>query len=175
VSLVKFTKVLNKASASEYTHIMSETLQCGHSKASYTCHICHGHFCKNCVEFLEEGHFNLMPLVPQELKGTVYCQSCYQAQVWPQISAYEETVANVKNFPIYEKSQSKETRLMNRKEKPIQISDARDREDIFMKLAYQAFQNGFDAIVDVEMKSHKTHQGSYVLVHWTGSGIPVKR
>jgi regulator of sigma D len=127
------------------------------------------------VEFLEEGHFNLMPAVPAELKGSVYCQSCYQAQVWPQMSTYEDTVNQVKDFPIYEKSQSKETRLMSRKEKPIQIMQARDREDIFMKLAYQAYIKGFDAVVDVEMKSFKTHQGSYVLIHWNGSGIPVKR
>lgn len=75
---------------------------------------------------------------------------------------------------VYEKSQTKESRLLKRTEKPVEIANCSDYQDVLMKLAVKAAQKGFNCLVDVQASSKKIKNGSYTTVTWSGSGIPTQ-
>lgn len=148
-------------------------VSCSTQKSLCECGLCQAQVCKTCAFFLDQEAFRYCPTASAELKKQVYCPDCYHSTVEESLLQYEKDLEKAKAVHIYTKSQSKETRLMSRKEKALIISEAQDESDVFMLLAYKAVKMGFNAVIDVETKSAKAFQGSYVLTTWSGRGIPV--
>jgi hypothetical protein len=75
---------------------------------------------------------------------------------------------------VYFKSQSKETRLINRTEKPVFVKDCPDHDELVLRLAFFAARAGFNSIIDVLVESKKVKVNSYQTTVWSGSGIPAQ-
>ena len=120
---------------------------------------------KNKQNNLSELHF-------ERRESFNFCNSCYQQNLIEKIEKYNQDVENVKNLGIFFKSQSKETRLLSRKEKTLKIENGLDEADIQMKLAYLAYKMGFNCVIDVEIQVKKIRQGSYQTSLYIGTGIP---
>lgn len=147
-------------------------VSCSTQKSLCECGLCQVQVCKTCAFFLDPDAFRYSLTATAELKKQVYCPSCYHSTVEEALVQYEKDLEKAKAVHIYAKAQSKETRLMSRKEKALVIPVAQDESDVFMRLAFQAVKLGCNAVIDVETKAAKSHQGSYVLTTWSGRGIP---
>lgn len=146
---------------------------CFNAKASLECGLCHQAVCKKCAQFLAEDSFSFLAKVPEQLTHTVYCPQCFDAQVAAPLAEYNETMEKAKNISIYFKEQSKETRLLSRKEAPVKVENCPDREETLLRLAFFAAHKKFNGLIDVELISKKIREGSYQTQSWSGSAIPV--
>ena len=122
--------------------------------------------------FLEEGSFSFMKQVPTQLQGTTFCNPCYITQIEPALENYNQQIAAAKNFQVYFKNQSKESRLVSRKEPPIKIL-CDDKDETLVRLAFLAQEAGFNILVDVEVNPEKVRKGgTWQKSMYTGFGIP---
>ncbi|KYG70611.1 hypothetical protein AZI85_01350 [Bdellovibrio bacteriovorus] len=141
------------------------TLECGHCKSAV---------CKNCAQFLEKDTFSFLQVLSEELSHSTYCGACYDNHVAPQLADYSETMEEAKNVAVFFKTQTKETRLLKRKEKPFKVKDCPDREETLLRLAFLAAKAKFNGLIDVDIQSEKVLQGRYQSTKWSGTGIPVQ-
>lgn len=121
---------------------------------------------------MEEDAFSFMAQVPPELKFSVYCPQCFDASVAPALSEYREALKRAKEILIFGKDQGKETRLLSRKEPPVQVLECDDREETLLRLAFFAAQGNFNGLIDVDLVSKKVRQGTYQTQKWSGTGVP---
>ncbi|NUN07458.1 MAG: hypothetical protein HUU57_17065 [Bdellovibrio sp.] len=145
---------------------------CFGKKANLECGICKGSVCKKCAQFLEEDAFSFMTTRPHELRFSVYCPQCYDATVGPALLEYKETMQRAQEILIFNKDQGKETRLLSRKEPPVQVLECDDREETLLRLAFVAAQGNFNGLIDVDLVSKKVRQGTYQTQKWSGTAVP---
>ncbi len=145
---------------------------CQKSNAPLECGVCKSAVCKNCADFLAEDAFQYIDERPVILNGLVYCQSCYLSAIAPEIENYNQILAQAEDVRIFDRSQTKETRLMKRNEKPLQVKNCLDPQEATMKLAYLAALKNFNAIIDVDIKTTKIRDGSYQTSECSGIGFP---
>lgn len=148
--------------------------ECNHKKAPLKCGCCSAILCKNCSHFLDETTFFLMPQIPLNLSHAVYCGHCFTDNILPAQVAHEALVEKAKAVSVFNKNQGKETRLIRRNEKMIQVIDCKDHDELLLRLAYVAAQMNYNALVDVEMNSKKVRDGSYQTTIWSGTGRPAQ-
>ncbi len=147
---------------------------CQKNETALNCGMCACAVCKSCAQFLEPESFEFAPSVTPEIKHGVFCQTCYGDKVAQPLAEYFDVLETAKNIDVYFKDQSKETRLVRRKEKPVSVAPCDDRDDVVMKLAYFAALGGFDSVVDIDLKSEKVFIGTYSKLVWKGSGVPAQ-
>lgn len=149
-----------------------ECVQCLKPKANLHCGLCQNALCKKCAQFLEEDQFSFLKVVPEELTKGIYCVSCYDEKIAPEIDAYTMNMEQAKDVFIFYKEQGKETRLMKRAEAPYKIVDCADRDEAILRMAFWAVMSGFNAVIDIELHSDKKKDGSYSLLTWRATGVP---
>jgi hypothetical protein len=145
---------------------------CHKPKANLVCGICNSSVCKSCAQFVEEDRFSFLPSIPEDLKHTTYCPECFQNKVAPEMAAYDDLMEQAKNIVVFEKDQGKETRLLKRKVPPIKVLDCPDRAETLLRLAFQAAKAGFNAIIDVDLRSEKVKINNYQTTKWSGTAVP---
>lgn len=146
---------------------------CQKIETGVACGLCAEATCKDCAIFLESDAFAFLRQRPEGLEGDTYCQGCFANRVAPELEAYEVLVERAREIDVYYKNQSKETRLISRKEKAVAIKDCDDRDELVLRLAFQAALGGFNTVVDIDLKPIKVAQGGrYRKFMWNGSGIP---
>lgn len=148
---------------------------CSAKKAHLLCDVCKSTVCKDCAVFLEESEFAFWEGRPDILKKATFCPYCYNKDVLPAIESFEEIYQRAKQMDIYTDKQTKETRLMSRKEKPIKVINGRDAETCLMRLAFLAAEKGFDTLIDVTTTQEKVRENNYQRSNWSIRGIPLKR
>jgi hypothetical protein len=89
------------------------------------------------------------------------------------MASYDETLQKARNILVYEKSQSKETRLMKRKTPPIAVQNCDDYDETVLRLAFLAAKAGFNAIIDVHVTSEKVRENSYQTTIFKGTAVPI--
>lgn len=151
-----------------------QNCSCGQkAKSGLICGICESPVCKSCTTFLEEGQFSFLETIPADLAHSAYCGSCFSEKVAPELNTYLELIDRAKNILVYEKNQSKETRLLNRHEKPIKVEDCPDKAETMLRLAFFAAKANFNAVIDVDIIGKKVSEGgSYKRTVYSGTGIP---
>jgi hypothetical protein len=145
---------------------------CQKLKANLSCGICHCSICKSCTQFLDRDFFSFQPDTAEELKSGTFCGDCFENKVRPEIEKYEKDMELAKDIIVYEKKQSKESRLFKRLEPPVTVTQCEDREETLLRLGFLAVQRGFNAIIDVDIRSEKVRMGSYQTMVFTGTAIP---
>jgi hypothetical protein len=145
---------------------------CFKPKAALTCGLCAEPLCKYCAQFLQEDSFKYLILKAPEIQKDTFCGPCYDAQIAMHVTKYEETLARAKNILIFSKIENKETRYIKRDEERLHIPECDDREEIIMRLAFQAAERNFNGVIDIEIDSRKIRTGTYQTTKWWGSGIP---
>lgn len=147
---------------------------CTKNKTALRCDSCGDVSCKNCVHFIDEDHFEMVVLLPEELKNKTFCMNCYNQGIDEKVSRYFEVVEKAKNVNVFTKTQTKETRKIKRVEDPVKVLECDDKEEALLRLAFLAADKGFDMVIDVEMNSKKIGEGkSYKKLVWSATGVPV--
>jgi hypothetical protein len=147
---------------------------CQKTKTTLVCGICHQDLCKSCTEFLAPESLSFLKEIPEVLGQTSYCSVCFTEKVSPELNRYEATLAAAKNILVFDKTQGKETRFIKRKEAPLQVTDCADKNETILRLAFFAVQLGFNAIIDVDLKSRKVKDGRHQHTLWSATAIPAQ-
>lgn len=145
---------------------------CSSKKVSHECGLCHCSTCKACTSFLDSESFRYIDVKPASMESLNYCLECYAQKVLPELHDYEDNLAIAKEIAIFDITQTKETRLIKRKEAEIKVQNCVDREEATLKLAYQAVKLGFNSVIDVDLKFIKIVDGRYQTSEISGKGIP---
>lgn len=147
---------------------------CEKNKTALRCDACSDVSCKDCVHFIDEDHFEMIALLSEDLKNKTFCNNCYNQGINDQIIGYFELFERAKKVDVFTKVQTKETRRIKRVATPVGVVGCADKEEALLRLAFLTAEQGFDTIVDVELKSKKVGEGkSYKKLVWDGAGIPV--
>lgn len=138
------------------------------------CVLCQCSLAKGEAEFIDEETFKYLASLPQGLKEGAYCAQCFESHVRGPLREYNDLVDKAGNVNVFYVSQSKESRFVRRIEKPVHTKDCEDRDEVVMRLAFQAVQLGKNSLVDVDFKSEKVRNGGYQTSVWSGRGIPAQ-
>ncbi len=155
---------------------MSESVcyECRGPKANLRCGICEESLCKKCARFLDEQTFSFRTQLAPELSHTYYCSPCFDAQVEPELAAYDETMDRAKEAFFFFVTHKGGVPVEKRALKPVEVESCPDRDETILRLAFRAAENGFNAVMDAEVKAEKvrTGGGGYQKSRWMGKGIP---
>lgn len=86
---------------------------------------------------------------------------------------YNRMMQNAREVSLFYKDQGKETRRMSRVEKPIIVENCLDKDELILRLAFRAAEEGFNTLVDVDLVSQKVKQGNYQHLIWKGTAVPI--
>jgi hypothetical protein len=145
---------------------------CRKPKAAFNCGICHDDTCKGCTYFLDEATFSFLKKVPDHLKHTSYCSQCFEEKVRDPLHDYEATMERAKDINIFTKDQSKLTRLIKPDAAPLLVESCEDEQEAIVRLAFFAIQDGYNALMSVEIKTKKIIVGSHKKTIFNATGIP---
>lgn len=145
---------------------------CGQKKSLLECVHCHCAVCKNCAQILDIDAFQFSSTVKIDDDKRVYCPRCFDAHIAESLSDYQDKFEKAKNIQIYYHHQSRETQFMSKSEKPISVDNCSDEKEALMKMAFQAVERGFNAIIHVQVKSKKVRTNNYQTQVVNGTGIP---
>lgn len=146
---------------------------CQKPKAPFICGICQSAICKKCAQFLPKDSFSFFKNTPKDLHHEVYCISCFDEKVSPELQSYEQAMARARDIFVFNKKQSKETRAIRRKQEPIRVTDCTDKDEALLRLAFFAAEANFNALIDVELSPKTIKVNGYQTTKWDGVGIPV--
>lgn len=147
---------------------------CQKPKAQLECGLCQSAVCKPCAHILEENAFSFLSPIPEDLGHSIYCHSCFVQKVDEPFQEYNRLMELAKNVDVFFKEQSKETRLLQRRQEPVKIKDCEDEQETLLRLAFLAAQAGFNGLIDVEIKGKKVRNGAYQTTLWNGVGLPTQ-
>lgn len=145
---------------------------CRRPKVAVNCGVCENPLCKNCAEFLSESSFAFMAEIPENLKHSYYCPSCFGAHVEPVRANYDETMARAKEAFIFFATQRKPIPLLKKSKESVRIDECEDRDETILRLAFRASEQGYNAVVQVEVVSEKIRNGGHEKSRWRGVGYP---
>ena len=141
-------------------------------KAKLECSLCQAAICKSCAHIIDPVDFAFAASFTTTLAGGTYCPACFDSQIQPSVTLYEQTATAARDVAVFFKTQSKETRLLSRLEKPLTIDHCADRDEAIMHLAFLATRAGFNGLIDVDVSSRKVRNEAYQTLVWKASGVP---
>jgi hypothetical protein len=136
------------------------------------CQICACELKKKEARFVDEESFAFLENPPAGISIGAYCNPCFDEKVQAELDRYNNQVEQAKDVNVFYLSQSRESRFVRRIEKPVQVKDCADRDEVILRLAFLAIQSGNNAIVDVDLSSQKIINGRWQTSSWSGRAIP---
>lgn len=149
----------------------AECISCGKPKAVLNCELCNEPLCKKCDQILPPDTFSFHPEIPENLTHLHYCNNCHDSVVAPELETYSEVMERAKNSFVFFTTQRKETPLLRKSREVLKVENCADRDETILRLAFFAAQEGFNAIVEVEVHSEKVRNGAYQTSRWSGRGM----
>ena len=89
------------------------------------------------------------------------------------MNSYTHDLELAKEIIIYEKSQTKLTRFLKRKEEPYIVDNCEDKQEALMKMSFYAVQEKFNALIDIEYFTKKIIVGSHKKTIWSARAVPI--
>jgi len=152
---------------------MKDCSFCNKKKTEIICDACEQATCKKCSYFIDEDTVEFLSLLPERLVHKTFCPECFHGQVGTEVEKFNAILDLAQNIDVFDKKQTKETRLMKRSEKPLLVNECDDRNETLMRLAFLAAQKGFNTLLDVDISSKRISAGgSRTKQLWSGRGIP---
>lgn len=140
-------------------------------KKGLQCGVCKVLLCKDCAYFPEDGAFSFFKTIPEDLRHAVYCGACHQEKVSPALEAYSETIERSKDVSIFYK-QDKYIPLIRKGKFQINVKGCKDKKETLLRMAFFAVEEGYNAVIEVDLVATKIKINGYQTHHWSGSGFP---
>jgi len=147
---------------------------CKSTKKVELCGVCESPVCQKCAQYLPKHSFPLLPVRPPELHHDTYCGPCYVSKIGPIEEEYARLSVLAAKVLVFPKAKAEQTRLMDKREKPLSVEDCEDERDVLLKLAYLAAKEGFNALIYVHVAKKQVRNHAYQTSRWTGHAIPTK-
>ncbi|MCC6137864.1 MAG: hypothetical protein IT287_04480 [Bdellovibrionaceae bacterium] len=143
-------------------------------EAPFNCGLCQDALCKKCAQFLDPNYFSFYESVPEVLKHSEYCRTCYDSKVSSHVDAYEKMLHKARNMFVFFRGQGKDVRSLQikRPDTTLEVTDCEDYDETILRLAFRAAEKDYNVLVDVETHSEKIHNGSYHTLKWRGKATP---
>jgi hypothetical protein len=113
-----------------------------------------------------------MSVIPEHLKLYLYCARCFHDRILPEQTRYEELMEQAKEVYFLSKAYRGNVRILKRHTKRVSVDDCDDRRECILRLAFKAVELGFNAIIQAEIESEKTHVNHRQSTLWRGSALP---
>jgi hypothetical protein len=151
----------------------SVCLSCRSPKTQHACGVCGEPLCRDCALFLDESAFAFRSSVAPELKHTYYCQGCHAEHVEPALAEYGEVMERARNVYCFTVNSKKRfIPLLKRAQVEVRVEGCGDRDETFLRLAFQAAELGFNAVIEADVQSEKVRNGGYQTSLWRGRAVP---
>lgn len=144
------------------------------AKKQLPCISCESLVDKVDAQIVDADLFPYLNQMPKGIQEGVYCPQCFAIKVSDPLNQYQNQVDRAKNVNVFFAKQSKESRFVRRTEKPLQVRECSDPDDVVMRLAFKAVEVNKNSIVDVAMTSHKVQNGKWHTTIWAGTAIPAQ-
>jgi len=122
--------------------------------------------------FLDPDQFALQKKLPEVLTHTRYCQICFDIHVAPARENYNEILERAKNVSVITTSYKGHVPVLKKSRVNVAFENCNDREDLIMKLAFQAAAEGFNALIQCDLVREKLRNYGYQKSTWKGGGTP---
>jgi hypothetical protein len=129
--------------------------------------------CKDCLQKSGKSAFEFQDDVSPDLTHEAYCIACYDRVVAPALEVYSEILARAKHVYVFTKKH-KRIPLIRKSNHQVKHNDCPDRQEATLHLAFQAAQQGFNALVNTEMVSTKIRNAGHQKLHWSGTAYPAQ-
>ena len=156
---------------------MSQTancISCRKPQGQHHCGLCTEPVCRSCALFLEQGTFAFLPTVAEDLQHSYYCAPCHELTVVPAIQSYEAMLAQAKDVFFFFDSRKRAIPVMKKSRDIVEVLECTDRDEVILRLGFMAATQGFNAIVDANVRSEKVRDHAYQKMNWRGRGWPAK-
>ncbi len=147
---------------------------CSSSKVTAECGECHVPLCRKCARFLEEGSFSFFSKEGPELKHTWYCVDCDETILEPARATLAETREKAEDVLVFFTTQKRNPPLLGKAKSAVKVDACPDRDETILRLAYMAAEQGFNAIIEVEVESAKVRNEGWQTSVWKGTGVPAQ-
>lgn len=145
---------------------------CRKPKATLSCGVCQEDLCKTCAEFLDAATFSFLPEIPASLGHTYYCPTCFSSEVEPKRAEYDEIMERAREVYIFFTTQRKPLPILMSSKQRVRVLTCEDRDETILRLAFLAAQQGYNGVIQTEVKSEKIRNQAYEKTAWSGSGLP---
>ena len=139
--------------------------------APLQCGQCQIALCKSCAEFGKATELSFFTNLPKELSHNQYCSICFVAKVIPGVQFYKRLMRQAKDIYILEKQPREALRVLKKSVKPLVVTDCSDRDETFLRLAFQAAELGFNSVIRAKVVSKKIRNFGYQKMVWQGTGV----
>jgi hypothetical protein len=147
---------------------------CNAPKAPKNCSLCQASICKNCQIQLRSDAFLYRYPLPEKLSHLNYCARCYDEHVAAELAHYEVLAEQAKNVYFLTDSYLGYVRVLQSHTERISIPDCDDRREIILKMAYQAAELGYNALIKSRVESRSVNIDGYHSSRWKASALPAK-
>ena len=151
---------------------MKTCASCESPKAAYTCGLCNSSICKSCRHYVDTHTFSFYVPVPDALLKADYCPTCFEREIVPEQARYDELMEKAKDVYYLSKAYPGYVRVLRRHTKRVVIAECDDRRETILRMAFQAAQMGFNAIIEAEVDSAKVRNHGHQSSVWSGSALP---
>lgn len=146
---------------------------CRHAKAYANCGLCETALCKDCEQFLEPDHFAFLDPIPKNLTLAHYCSNCFDEHVTPTQVTYTATMERAREVYIIFDSQHVPGAVRKKAKRTVTISNCKDRDETILRLGFRTIEQGFNAMIHVEVFATQIRNHAHQKNSWTGTGLPV--
>lgn len=154
---------------------MSSCSSCQNTKAPLQCEHCEQSLCKNCLQTIPEGAFSFYTKVPVELSHTRYCPACYNRYIIDAQAKYDEIMTLARDVYIFYLGRKGRLPILSESKKKLSVPACLDKDEILMRIAFQAAELGFNAVIETDLVVKKTRDSrAYQSATWSVTGFPVK-
>ena len=148
-----------------------ECVACRRPKATLNCGICEEPLCRPCSQFLPEGSFSFLEVIPPELVHNDYCPTCFDAHVVPARTSYDGFMSHANETAVFFTTQKRALPILKKALRWIEV-DCADRDEAILRLAFRAAEQSFNSLIEVEVTCSKVRNFGYQKSAWHGKGRP---
>jgi len=98
--------------------------------------------------------------------------SCFQDRVLPAQKSYLEKMEAAKGVYVFFKKHH--IPLVKRSKNLVSVKDCPDKEEALLRLAFQAVEQGFNALIEANLVSKKVFVNAYQSLNWNASAYPAE-
>ncbi len=154
------------------SNAQSTCISCLKPKTTHSCERCKGTLCRKCLQINPSNCFSYMTKIPADLSYHNYCPFCYDAVVAPALVDYEATLEKAKDVYFLTRNYPGYIPVVRKANKDVRVDACPDRREAILRMAFQAAEQGFNAIIDAEVEAYKTGGGRYFASLVRGRATP---
>jgi hypothetical protein len=123
---------------------------------------------------VDEESFAFSPEGDVKFAHGAYCCNCFDSQISKPLQEYNDAMEAARKVIVFSRDQGKESRRYLRNAPAVTVQDCSDPKETLLRLAFLAAKQGFNGLVNADVKAKKVKINFYNTSVFSGSGIPTQ-